>query len=181
MTTTDVDYDYIGMNNHLDNEFDHNYIVKGYTEDQRGQDIRDQDVIRAANGKWFTFDECLHFKEKSFQRAPTYGTCPRCWMSGPLNLFCRECMEKRTGGRPIHGFVVMKLTHGCDGKGHKIMDSVTLATWLKKGHQVAKVDRKCFFREKHQVLQFGFTKFVRGLTKEEREAIEYKIFIDDDA
>ena len=56
------------------------YIVLNYTEDQTGQDIREENVVRPDNRKWSAVgaDEVKEWRWKSSARCPTYGTCSCC-------------------------------------------------------------------------------------------------------
>jgi hypothetical protein len=62
----------------------------GYTDDQKGKDIRDEDVVRVSNGKWIAqhSTETGSWKEKSTGRCPTYGTCSFCFKAGPTGKKC---------------------------------------------------------------------------------------------
>ena len=64
---------------------------KAFTEDQRGQPIRDADVITAANGMYFTDDEINRFRERSSDHCPTYGNCPTCFRTGAIGTLCIPC------------------------------------------------------------------------------------------
>jgi hypothetical protein len=59
-------------------------IIMGYTDDQKGKDIRDEDVVRPSNGKWTAqgSHDTEPLKEKSTGRCPTYGTCSFCYKVG---------------------------------------------------------------------------------------------------
>jgi hypothetical protein len=48
-------------------------IIVGYTDDQKGKDIQDEDVVRVSNGKWIAqhSTETGSWKEKSTGRCPT--------------------------------------------------------------------------------------------------------------
>jgi hypothetical protein len=71
-------------------------IIVGYTDDQKGKDIRDEDVVRVSNGKWIA--QCSAktgtWKEKSMGRCPTYGTCDFCFKAGPTGKKC-VCTDGR--------------------------------------------------------------------------------------
>jgi hypothetical protein len=68
----------------------HERIVIGYTLDQQGQNIRDEDVMRPNNHKWarIGLSETHEWKKKSSGRCPTYGTCSLCWKAGPAGKKC---------------------------------------------------------------------------------------------
>ena len=59
------------------------YIVVGYTNDQEGQNIRERNIVRANNGRFYTKEETTMFRYKSAARCPTYGNCNGCYASGP--------------------------------------------------------------------------------------------------
>ena len=49
---------------------DKQYIVVRYTEDQAGQDIRDEDVIQAENSVWYTKAEIKTCGTRPLQEYP---------------------------------------------------------------------------------------------------------------
>jgi hypothetical protein len=65
-------------------------IIRGYTDDQKGKDIQDEDVVRPSNGKWTPqgSPDTGNWKEKSTGRCPTYGTCSFCYKVGPTGKKC---------------------------------------------------------------------------------------------
>ncbi len=65
-------------------------IIKGYTDDQEGKDIRDEDVVRPSNGKYTKqgSPETNSWQQKSTGRCPTYGTCSFCFKAGPTGKKC---------------------------------------------------------------------------------------------
>ena len=67
------------------------YIVRYYTEDQAGMDIRKEDVLQAKNGMYYTPQEIEAWKVKNMQM---YGNCERCCRSGPIGTKCSQCEEK---------------------------------------------------------------------------------------
>ena len=112
----------------------HVYIVKNYTPDQKGEDIRHGDVVRPSNHRWCIQgdDEVRKWSLKSTARCPTYGTCQSCYMCGPVGKRCIDCYDQEDPNPS--GFVIMM-----DGK--KILDSITIATILGQGQEIAKADR----------------------------------------
>ena len=73
---------------------DKQYIVVRYTEDQAGQDIRDEDVIQAENSVWYTKAEIKTWRDKTTAGIPTYGNCVNCYWGGPVGLKCTHCDGK---------------------------------------------------------------------------------------
>ncbi len=112
----------------------HVYIVKNYTPDQKGEDIWHGDVVRPSNHRWCIQgdDEVRKWSLKSTARCPTYGTCQSCYMCGPVGKRCIDCYDQEDPNPS--GFVIMM-----DGK--KILDSITIATILGQGQEIAKADR----------------------------------------
>ena len=112
--------------------------VLGYTSDQEGQDILPQDVVRPINLRWCTIgsDEAKTWRYRNHAGSLTYGSCQSCFSSGPLGLSCRDCHAER--------YVIVKT-------GMKIVDSVTLAQLLQKGHTTAKADQ--YYSRKMQHVQ----------------------------
>ena len=102
-------------------------IVKGYTDDQEGKDIRDEDVVRPSNGKYTKqgSPETNSWQHKSTGRCPTYGTCSFCFKAGPTGKKC-TC----TYGNYLILFY----------RGH-VVDSITLGEMFGEELEVAKADR----------------------------------------
>jgi hypothetical protein len=102
-------------------------INKGYTDDQEGKDIRNEDVVRASNGK-FTKQgspETNSWHQKTASVCPTYGSCNFCYKAGPIGKKC-VCTN---GGHHI-------LFH----RGY-ILDSIYIGELLEEELEVAKADR----------------------------------------
>ena len=108
------------------------YILRGYTEDQAGQDIRAEDVIQADNLVWYTWAKRKAWKEKTTAGVPTYGNCTDCYWGGPVGMVCTHCKGKDE----------KKPTYQVLQVGDKLLDSRWVTKFFKKGHEVAKADRK---------------------------------------
>jgi hypothetical protein len=102
-------------------------IIMGYTDDQEGKDIRDEDVVRPSNGKYTKqgSPETNSWQHKSTGRCPTYGTCSFCFKAGPTGKKC-TC----TYGNYLILFY----------RGH-VVDSITLGEMFEEELEVAKADR----------------------------------------
>ena len=102
-------------------------IVVGYTNDQEGQDIRNDDVVRPANRRWTKQDstETHDWKMKSSGHCPTYGSCDHCYKAGPAGKDC-----KCTYGRYQILFY-----------NRHVIDSITVAELIGEELEVAKADR----------------------------------------
>ena len=111
-------------------------IVRNYAPDQEGMDIREEDVIRAGNGKYYSNEEIPQFSRKSAARCPTYGNCKVCWKSGPVGKRCNYITC--TGNRGAI-YVVTYVLDDTRGKRHT-MDAENLATLVHRPHEVAKAD-----------------------------------------
>ena len=110
------------------------FVVVDYMPDQAGQDIRRSDVIRATNGRWYTETEVAHFRRKSPASCPTYGTCTRCYSSGPVGLLCHSCRTVVTQYVVVH-------YHNTYDFADLILDSENLAHELNGQHWPARADR----------------------------------------
>jgi hypothetical protein len=101
-------------------------IIVGYTDDQKGKDIRDEDVVWASNGKWIAqcSTETGNWKEKSTGRCPTYGTCDFCFKAGPTGKKC-VCTDGRYK-------ILFYRRH--------IIDSIKIAELFEEELEVAKAD-----------------------------------------
>ena len=118
-----------------------NFIVRNYTEDQAGMDIRKEDVVQARNGWYYTSQEIETWKAKNTQDMPTYGNCGRCGQGGPIGTECSRCVERppREGevtagaGRPVYQLLQMD---------DMFLDSRLIAEIYGKGHDVAKADTR---------------------------------------
>jgi hypothetical protein len=111
-------------------------VVVNWTEDQKGQNIREEDVVRPKNHKYSvpdTNNRHGNWRKLSTAECPTYGTCEFCWKSGPTGKFCNECERSPDKLKPRYKFVRFDV--------EKILDSVTLAKLLRMNHEVAKADR----------------------------------------
>jgi hypothetical protein len=110
------------------------YIVRDYTTkypaDYEG-DIWHEDVVRPSNHKWQKRDdsEANDFNLKSEARCPTYGSCEFCFRSGPVGKLCIDC-----GDDKFEGKYKVALYQNC------VIDSVTLAEVLEKGHETVRAD-----------------------------------------
>lgn len=108
-------------------------IVVGYTEDQEGQEIRNDDTIRASNGRWYKDDEIKRFRDRSTGVCPTYGNCVGCFKCGPVGKKCDECIDPQKGYA-----VIFMITMSGD---KRIIDAEYLARMSRKGQEIAKADR----------------------------------------
>ena len=106
-----------------------------YTDDQEGQDIKDEDVIRAKNGLVFTEEEVEQFRQRSHARCPTYGSCEYCYKAGPVGLKCDDCDDI--------GVYKVVFAHPQDNERYarRIVDSERLAGLFNHPILVAKADR----------------------------------------
>ncbi len=111
-------------------------MLVGFTEDQRGKDIRDEDVVRPSNhrhteqGK----DETHTWKEKSQSRCPTYGSCNMCYTCGPVGMLCKKCRQPDQGGSYEQIYKIL-FYQQC------VLDSITIAKMVGAGQHIAKADR----------------------------------------
>jgi hypothetical protein len=107
------------------------FIVKRYSPDQQGQDIKDEDVVRPSNYRYCYAGspESIAWKFKSTARCPTYGSCFVCMRSGPAGKRCNACLSEPPG------IYTILLYRG------NILDSITLAGICETGHETAKADR----------------------------------------
>ena len=108
-------------------------IVKNYTPDQQGQDIRPQDIVRPINKKWAKGDEVQTWRKLSNERAPTYRSCTMCFRSGPLGRLCNKCNYEN------NHYVALNYDNG-HGQG-ATLDSVTMSEIFRAGNETAKADR----------------------------------------
>jgi hypothetical protein len=102
-------------------------IIVGYTDDQKGKDIRDEDVVRVrSNGKWIAqhSTETGTWREKSTGWCPTYGTCSFCFKAGPTGKKC-VCTDGEYK-------IVFYQRH--------TIDSIKIAELLEEELEVAKAD-----------------------------------------
>jgi hypothetical protein len=115
-------------------------INKRYTSDQEGQDIRDEHVVRPRNHLWARTDEIKTFKVLSADRCPTYGSCVRCFRSGPYGRLCSNCNEDNVTLQKdgLHYAILMKRSK-C---GDAVLDSITLSRICQAGHETARADRE---------------------------------------
>jgi hypothetical protein len=102
-------------------------IVKGYTDDQEGKDIRDEDVVRPSNGKYTKQGslETNSWQQKSSAGCPTYGTCGFCFKAGPTGKKC-VCTNGGYGILFYRGYII---------------DSIMFGEMFVEELEVAKADR----------------------------------------
>ena len=107
------------------------YIVPNYTVDQAGQEIREENVVRPDNRKWSARDaaDVREWRQRTTAGCPTYGSCCCCYRSGPVGKTCIDCTIE------IYQVLI-------PGRRY-IIDSITLAAVLNKGHEIAKADHMC--------------------------------------
>jgi hypothetical protein len=105
-------------------------IVKSYTADQQGQDIKDKDVVRPLNHRWCIAggEETHNWKVKSAARCPTYGSFRVCMRCGPAGKRCKGCLSERSG---IYTILMYR---------GNILDSITIAGICETGHETARAD-----------------------------------------
>ena len=71
------------------------YIITGYDPMTYGSDfIRDEDVVRVPGHKHTTYSTPRGWTNRSTAGCPTYGTCQRCMMCGPVDECCHRCGEE---------------------------------------------------------------------------------------
>ena len=121
-------------------------IIKSYTEDQAGQDIRPEDVVRPTNHCWCIGGNDINehgrcWTQKSRARRPTYGSCIVCMDAGPVGQTCLKCTEECTenGQRAVYWMI---------GRGEEprmmILDSLHLAQMFWAETVIANADH-CYF------------------------------------
>ena len=88
-------------------------INRNYTPDQRGQDIRDEDVLRPSNHKWTGPGEINNMRVRSTDRCPTYGSCLKCFRSGPYGRLCNNCNRDNVtlNKNGLHYVILLSLIH----------------------------------------------------------------------
>ena len=124
------------------------FIVVDYTSDQEGQLIRESDVVRANNGRFYTREEPTTFKNKSTARCPTYGNCNECCASGPAGIYCQICNKRNC----VYQIVLLETYQF----GGKYIDAEFLSNFLKCEHTVARADRKqAWLRTPVQTIQLS--------------------------
>ena len=123
-------------------------IVKRYDDSQQGRTILDQDVVRPKNKMFFWPEEFIYQCHRlSTINAPTYGTCERCWMAGPVGNECGPCHRNH---KESHFFKTVVVNTHCMAANYRILDSLTLATILRRNKERARADRTT-----DQVREFG--------------------------
>ena len=137
---------------------DERYIVQGYTEDHAGQDIRDEDIVEAANSVWYMKAEIKAWRDKTTAGIPTYGNCVNCYWGGPVGLKYTHC----------DGKIMKILTYQVQELRGKILDSRWVVRHFERGHDVAKADRKHRWIRTGTVQLPSFRKFEKMLDEGEK-------------
>ncbi len=107
-------------------------INTNHTPDQKGQEIRQEDVVRPLNRKITTMKEVANWKEISRSRAPSYGSCEYCFRSGPLGKRCNRC----NNGEYEAILLLVK------GGAIATLDSITMSKIMGQGQEVCLADPK---------------------------------------
>jgi hypothetical protein len=127
----DCPNDHSGVN-HRAKYFVEDYC-KNYPDDQGNERIYPEDVVRPRNHKWADQTEQMSWQlsceEETEQhhiyyvrRAPTYGTCNKCWATGPSYQPCQECDNGHYTPLALKGY---------------ILDSQTVGKKMEKPHHTA--------------------------------------------
>jgi hypothetical protein len=140
------------------------YIIRDYHPFTYMEEyIKDEDVVRPLN-HCYTTDRDMeeNWLKKSMANHQTYGTCARCFLTGPVNIKCRDCGA---------GFIyeIFKF-------GEMELDSITLAESLEREIIRQKADQEFDWKEpgiKYVSVEYlqvavGYN---RELTEERREVI----------
>jgi hypothetical protein len=145
------------------------YLVRGYTEDQAGMDIRPDDVARPFNHRYslgpgsdVAGDD---FRLKNVDRAPTYGSCWMCRKSGPLGIICDN---------PRCGDEVYKVVFMYNDNGERVVvDSIWISEVFEAGHRTAKADqRKTWLSTPNQTLGRMYFEVLAAKQKNEEDKAE---------
>ena len=107
-------------------------INKNYTPDQKGQEIRQEDVVWPLNRKITTMNESMKWKEISRSQAPTYGSCEYCFRSGPLGKRCNQC------NNGVYQAILLLVKGGAI----ETLDSITISEIMGQGHEVCLADHE---------------------------------------
>jgi hypothetical protein len=108
------------------------FILRDYDPGTYGEEyIKEEDVVRPLNHRFSRReDEEHHWLYKSVPKCPTYGTCVRCYRTGPVGNHCNSCSgDEHTA---LYTVIYYK-TH--------ILDSITLSEALCNGYAIARADR----------------------------------------
>ena len=148
-------------------------LVVGFPENYTAnpterEDIHDEDVVRAINGIYYTVNEVVRFAHKNRNRAPTYGNCRECFMSGPVGVYCDNCNS------PTCGYVIMFTS---PFNSTKILDAENLSRILGSGHLVAKADGWTIITQKME--PFNRRKFCEIANKMNMSAEEKRSHMND--
>jgi hypothetical protein len=138
------------------------FIVAGYNpatymEERKDPSvIRGEDVVRPPNHKAWKADRPGESTEemplyKSVAKVPTYGSCEDCYSSGPVGKLCIFC----------HNGTQYKVVLHC----HHIIDSVTLAQAMERGHEPARADC-CFWWIRDPMFHLNSDGITRCLKKQ---------------
>jgi hypothetical protein len=113
-------------------------VLVTYMDDQEGQDIREEDVVRPSKHQWS--DAYSHndgdWVAKSRPRCPMYGSCQHCYRSRPVGMFCYEHQEETP---KLTQYMVVNYFHHI--YRHATLGSIIIAEMLGAGHETAKADR----------------------------------------
>ena len=116
-------------------------VVRSYTDEQEGQDIREEDVARPKNHCWCydgnePDENGRTWRDKSRAWRPTYGSCIFCYDAGPVGQNCVKCS---INGKNAGYWMIVR---GQDPK--KFLDSIRLAEIFGGKTIIAKAGH-CYF------------------------------------
>ena len=108
------------------------YVLFNHRDYDEGEDIRPEDVCRPKNHKFFYAGgaESKIINKMNSPHCPTYGSCEGCLKSGPTGKECDECRDRKH-----------KMYYKIQFYDHNVLDSITIAELVGKGHEVAKGNR----------------------------------------
>ena len=112
------------------NMYEPQWIIRGYnpytTYSQKY--IKEENVVQPSNHRYSTMTDHTSIQlSKSMAGCQIYGTCEKCYSSGPVCKVCYVC-----GGACIYHVIYYK---------ERIIDSITLALKLERGYEPAMADR----------------------------------------
>ena len=78
---------------------------------------------------------------RSADRCPTYGSCLKCFRSGPYGRLCNNCNRDTVtlNKNGLHYVILQKTSETGESA---ILDSITLSEIVRAGHETAKADRE---------------------------------------
>jgi hypothetical protein len=123
------------------------YVMPNFRQELLGKLLPEEATSRAPNGRWWRVQDFPLMRQKSMLRCPTYGNCDRCFSSGPMNGYCRECVMRGQYYALVRVDVEGEL---------RMVDAEWISRFFGRSHLPAMADREIIGQRSNDFHQFGY-------------------------